>query len=610
MPKINKIKIKNFRSIKSISLETNELSIFVGNNDSGKSNIFRALNLFFNGKTDGKQDFDFNVDFNRFAETNRRAAEIEIELELEIPKNYHKTNGEYIVWKKTWRREGLWERKTSIKGYSRSKKKGKRKIKPIEVEIPAKSNVHSLLAKIEFEYIPAIRSSDYIRELRGRIYGIISQLTEANFRERSREFEAAISENVQALINNIDDDLNETTSLKLPNDLSDIFRSLDFLSGDKSISLNQRGDGIKGRYIPLILKFMADKKSELQNKGASPHTFIWAYEEPENNLEYTRAQELATLFSKMASDNDIQVLLTTHSPVFYNLDNRHEQCNLNYIKNGDMAGTQSIPTLKNSLDLEMGVLPLITPYLENAQQEIDDLRLQLKSTETQLNNERKSVVFVEGTSDFVLYKKIIDHYLTPEEKSGFILVSPPARAGANYVTNMLRAWEYNTRHKAVDDRKKALGIVDNDKEGGDAEGRFLIEFKRGVNRFSVLVKNEIPNHLEQLFQVGFTIPICLEELLPHDQWEFAEQQGWLSERCKKSICSQALHDHALEDEKSPLQYIENEWKLFCQKEPNAEYKTAWADHIVSLPNNDFECATTHIFEWFRGQLISINALDE
>ncbi len=55
MPKIRRIKIKNFRSIRNLDIEVTDLATFVGDNDSGKSNILKALNLFFNDVTESNQ---------------------------------------------------------------------------------------------------------------------------------------------------------------------------------------------------------------------------------------------------------------------------------------------------------------------------------------------------------------------------------------------------------------------------------------------------------------------------------------------------------------------------------------------------------------------------
>ncbi len=59
---IRLIQIENFRSIKNILLDVTNLTVLVGQNDSGKSNTLRALNLFFNGETDSNQPFDFVKD--------------------------------------------------------------------------------------------------------------------------------------------------------------------------------------------------------------------------------------------------------------------------------------------------------------------------------------------------------------------------------------------------------------------------------------------------------------------------------------------------------------------------------------------------------------------
>ncbi len=66
---IEQIEIKNFRSFGNRKLESykvlkcQSLNIISGANDSGKSNILRALNLFFNKKTDLNNFFDFDKDF-------------------------------------------------------------------------------------------------------------------------------------------------------------------------------------------------------------------------------------------------------------------------------------------------------------------------------------------------------------------------------------------------------------------------------------------------------------------------------------------------------------------------------------------------------------------
>jgi len=46
MVKIQKIRIKNFRALKEVELQFDQINIFVGKNDAGKSTVLKALNLF------------------------------------------------------------------------------------------------------------------------------------------------------------------------------------------------------------------------------------------------------------------------------------------------------------------------------------------------------------------------------------------------------------------------------------------------------------------------------------------------------------------------------------------------------------------------------------
>ena len=45
---ITSVRIQNFRSIVDERFESKRLNIFVGLNDVGKSNVLRAIDLFFN----------------------------------------------------------------------------------------------------------------------------------------------------------------------------------------------------------------------------------------------------------------------------------------------------------------------------------------------------------------------------------------------------------------------------------------------------------------------------------------------------------------------------------------------------------------------------------
>lgn len=106
MLKIKQIHIKNFRSIVNKVINVEQMNIFVGLNDAGKSNILKALNLFFNGKTEPNKEFDFDTDYSKFAPIRKnKAKEIIISIVIEIPKHYK--DNQDVIWTKKWRFSGL-----------------------------------------------------------------------------------------------------------------------------------------------------------------------------------------------------------------------------------------------------------------------------------------------------------------------------------------------------------------------------------------------------------------------------------------------------------------------------------------------------------------------
>lgn len=91
MVTIKRVHIKNFRSIVDETIELKDFNCFVGKNDSGKSNVLKALNLFFNEKTDFDTPFDFESDYSKFAKRGQKQArEISIALESTVYKGLHK----------------------------------------------------------------------------------------------------------------------------------------------------------------------------------------------------------------------------------------------------------------------------------------------------------------------------------------------------------------------------------------------------------------------------------------------------------------------------------------------------------------------------------------
>lgn len=612
MPKIRRISIKNFRSIVELTMDATDLTVIVGDNDCGKSNVLRALNLFFNGNTNPGTPFNFADDYNRFAETRaKRAAEIEVEVDLELPESYKANNGDFIRWRKRWRSDGL-QADDQYWGIRRTKRRRGVGFNESIVEIEGRSRAPSLLSRIQFEYVPAVRSAEFFRTLRGRIFQVIANASEQTVRQSSGQFERVISEAVSGLLEDIGLELNDSSRLSLPNDLTPLFQSLDFLAGEKSISLDNRGDGVKARYIPLILKFIAERSRDIN--GISP-TFIWAYEEPENNLEFRKAQALADAFHKLAEGELSQVLLTTHSPIFYNMhkgDTESAICTAFHLsKENPIAGTVARSALEASVSLDesMGAMAIIAPHIRAAQDALFDATTQMADLKTKLeqfNEANLPTMFVEGPTEYLVYKTLLKKFRSEQAQQVF-LAEPPRRAGANYVANMLRSWEFRTKHLLLADRRKAVGIVDSDNEGRETCSRFYGE-EVGWKHVSLLAL-PTPAHLVSAVEIGVLIPVALEELWPQDVWSHAADQGWLVPRSKKGLIGDKLFQRLADENERLNDLIEDAWRPYFENCVNddlvAAAKMNWATYVTKLPTASLKAISTAHLEVLDGALAKL-----
>ncbi|RVU33951.1 DUF2813 domain-containing protein [Hwanghaeella grinnelliae] len=578
---ITKIEIRNFRSVRNLSLSPDRLAVLVGKNDSGKSNVLRALNLFFNGRTMPADDLDFETDHNVFNNPNRRAKEISIKLEIEMPESYRATNGDFVVWERRWRSEGLFHDDYS----GRRRVAGPRGGANVEtVEIPKQSNAHALLRNINFVYVPAIKDLEYFSELRASIYDIIAEVADREFRNSSHDFEQSISHQLEDLTNQITASLGFRSRLALPKDLSHIFESLDFLSEGQDISLDARGDGIKARHIPLILKFMADKKRGLQVRGAQPHTFIWGYEEPENNLELSSCVELADQFWDFVGHGVSQIFLTTHSPVFYNLRRKQEDgesrisCH-HIFRDAIEEGTKQATEL-GDLDDRMGTTALFAPMVTELEDKVRRQE-QARAAVARLAQANRRKIFVEGDSDKLIIDKALRVFAA--ERSAAIDVETKVGGGINYVIDMLQSWRSQAKHDP--DLPKAAGLLDLDPEArvalrswNDAPGNI---------KSAKCFKLPTPQHIVPVLQAGFRVPIVLECLYDKDAWAWADTHGHLRSRSIPSVISGELNSQILNAETTLDAHLNDDWAIFVKKEFEQAGKMPMARHYSNKTDDDF-----------------------
>lgn len=428
---IKKIEISNFRSIHHQIIDCKELNIFSGLNDSGKSNILKALNLFFNNETDFQKSLNFTDDFNKIelakAQKSSKSKQlIRIKVFLKIPKGYNSLKNENELFV-----EKLFDRDNTI--FTRYSNESTTKIK---------SSISRLLNKVQYIYIPALKGENVIQYLLGLLgeYKLIDQ----------KDIEEL---NVKVNANTVDlsDLLNKSkiaisTSFGLPVLLNDFWQRLnvatlyedfdkidsEFEASNKAklkklnpsyfqIPLSFRGEGVKSKYIPPILQWLQDKNNS--------KTFIWGIDEPENSLEFRAAEELSLLFCNTYS-NQNQIFLTSHSLAFINprSDVKYKP-NLFRCLKGKLGETITLKfndlfLEQNKLDLfeELGVLKVQREVIEKWRQsesqlkkEIDDYQVKVKDVNEKLASISKPIVITEGKTDWKHLKAALNFFRSKSE---------------------------------------------------------------------------------------------------------------------------------------------------------------------------------------------------
>lgn len=508
MLKIKQIHIRNFRSIVNTILDVEEMNIFVGLNDAGKSNVLKALNLFFNDETDAGVKYNFDNDYSKFAPVRKnKAKEITISITFLIPRHY-KDNDD-VVWTKIWRSNGI--------HYDSSK----------DWNFSPYSKVATLLNRTRYKYVPAVKSDNYFKSLLADLYVSIASEATGELSVKATEYSKALEIFTHRIGEIVKKNVGINSSLTMPTNQVDIFKELVFLTNDssgKQISLSYRGDGIKAMHIPAILKYIAEHDNKVPAASAVPYTPIWGYEEPENGIEMKKCFELAD--ELYGYTNQIQTFITTHSPGFYRLG-LYENVYIYYVfKNED----NYVSTFGRNMDVaelhdRIGIMPIVAPLIEEKQNEI----LRLRECINQITFADINTIFVEGITDREYLEMAIKVYSSSLQKKideGELLIVTREENGCG--TTLLTDWAIAWMH--LNYKSKAIFLLDNDKAGIDARKKIKAAKEQYQKKnFALEVKTLCPT--EDMKKINSKIKNSIyyeiEHLLSYEFWDKLKKYNWV-----------------------------------------------------------------------------------
>lgn len=508
---ISRIKVVNFRSLVEVDVELAGYNALVGLNDSGKSNLLRALNLFFNNETDLERPLVFASDFSQQARVvGKKAKQIEIEIEFSPPSNYADRGA--VIWRKTYRVDS--QNAFADLVY---KKDGS--------EFSRGSRAEYWVRHLAFEYVPAIRGRHFFAVLKRRLYTTLATTVAPKLTGASTNFLSDLRKEVKKIESESKRLLDLQTEFSLPSDLGDLFEILDFDASDAHTrtALTQRGDGIQGRHIPLILKFLADQRKKNSAMGKPPTETIWGFEEPENNLELSKQIDVASEFKEYS--RSIQILVTTHSPAFYGKAKEEGRV---WIAKRDSGRTDFVDSVSpQEVDEHLGLMPFVQPYLEKAVQERNDLINAVQAlTEASLVR-NKPALYVEGSTDKAIVGAALDALGLPRDFE--VTAKEGLTGGVNWVVGCCVA-----RAAMTDLREKTAALLDADESGLTAlthirDRTAAIGRPDRIKCFTV-AKSNGDDQVRLVKASKIKIPFAIEELCGADAWEHAEAKGWLVER--------------------------------------------------------------------------------
>jgi energy-coupling factor transporter ATP-binding protein EcfA2 len=318
---IRSIQIENLRSIQNQTLSnTGSLNAFVGRNSSGKSNILRALNLFFNGEIERGKTIDFLQDHYEQKPRIKKKKRIAITVEFELPPNfrlrkelkYIEALGKSISITRAWTLDQFrmpqesYQVKVNGKSVEDSADIGRQFLTLVTFRYIPHRTIPAAILKEESQAI----SNFIFSRMKGNKHGhaLLEDLT--NAAERMLSDAGKSLKRAGAPLSN--------PSVSTPEDIAEMLTMSGFRAqGEHGADVSDDNWGAGHQSFFLYQVLCALDTNYGQFFGWKQAT-IWGIEEPEAALHRDLETKLADQFREWSLNEDLklQIFTTTHSPIF------------------------------------------------------------------------------------------------------------------------------------------------------------------------------------------------------------------------------------------------------------------------------------------------------
>lgn len=331
MALVDKVEIRNFRSLRSVDLaDFGQYLPIVGLNSSGKSNMLRALNLFFNGVIDDEVGgVVLSRDYSDYAPSGKkRRISVGVRFVLGDPVAMPKLDVFFqgagltnrVAIRKTWsldsRSQALIESFEFGPDFDQMAKASSDDVQ----------NLLVLVRSVTYRYVPNhVRPAELMRRLLLPLRGeLVARL------QSTKEYKASAVDDLMSGLIRMGAGMFDTVSSRvkagLPHvtlapDLPGTFADLAFDVALSSVSDNGvshtpdlEGSGTQAFMLLHVLD-LADRSNRRGSFGWNQGS-IWAFEEPESFLHSSLRSRMSQDLVAYADSDRRQVFVTTHHDEF------------------------------------------------------------------------------------------------------------------------------------------------------------------------------------------------------------------------------------------------------------------------------------------------------
>jgi hypothetical protein len=338
------------------------MTSFVGKNSSGKSNVLRALNLFFNDQVEPGVPLNLDRDFHR---RPKRKKEVTVEVDFSVPANFKFRSGLDALQKDLTRHFTIskkWElgpQQQTVQSTTLLVD-GKQQTSGVQL-------ADQFLSLIHFRYIPnRTVPVDILRaESRSIATSIVAKIRGA---AGAQDVLRALKSGADNLLSDATDAMARTgaplteLAMSTASSLAEMLAVSGFQArGDHGGIVRDEawGAGSQAFFLYQVLKAV---DTTYTRSFGWRQAAVWGVEEPESGLHHDLETRLAAELRAWSADQaaKLQVLLTTHSPAFAMASDAGYWISLN--SGATEAARKEVPTLVRDAE-QKGVSGWVQPVL-------------------------------------------------------------------------------------------------------------------------------------------------------------------------------------------------------------------------------------------------------